>query len=802
MNTLLQDLRYGMRMLIKHPFFTLVAMLALALGIGANTAIFNVVNAVLLRPLPFEKPEQLVSVYEKRVKLNRLRNVVSSPDFIDWENQNHVFENLAAYTGDNFNLTGADEPVRIVGTTASGKFFKVLGVKPLLGRTFTDEEDKAGAPHVVVLSHAFWQRRFGSDAGIIGKPLTFNGESYTVIGVMPQRFDFPDRKSEMWTPLALDTSQPLNRGSHYLNVVGRLKEGVALAQAQAEMETIAARLEQQYPDKNTGHSVNIFPLYEEVVGQVRPALWVLMGAVGFVLLIACANVANLSLARSATRNKELAIRTALGASRLRVVRQLLTESLLLAGLGGVCGLLLALWGTEALVAIIPVETPRVNEIGMDWRVLGFAFGISLLTGLIFGLLPALQASKPDLNESLKESSRGAAGSFHGSRARSLLIVSEVALSLVLLIGAGLMLKSFVRLREINPGFNPENVLAMEISLSPAKYKEVEKQVLFFGQIIERARALPGVQAAGATAGLPLGGQYAARYFGIEGRPPQPAGEGFNANYNIVSSNYFRTLGIPLLRGRDIDDRDVQSSTHVVVVNEALARRYFPNEDALGQHIAIGDATASEIVGVVGDVHNTSLEAETKPEMYFPYTQDPIPFMTLTMRSTADTQSLAAAMQREVRAIDRDQPIYNIRMMNEVLAESVSSRRVTMLLLGLFASLSLLLAMVGIYGVISYTVTQRTKEIGIRLALGARASDVMRLIVGQGMLPVLIGVGIGLAAAFALTRVMSSLLFSVSATDPLTFIGVSLLLALVALVACLIPARRATKVDPMVALRYE
>ncbi|HEX7955639.1 MAG TPA: ABC transporter permease, partial [Pyrinomonadaceae bacterium] len=610
------------------------------------------------------------------------------------------------------------------------------------------------------------------------------------------------RGSELWAPLALSTQEPGNRGSHYLNVVARLKDGVTAEQAQAEMEAIASRLEQQYP-VNVGHSVNIFPLHDEVVGAVRPALLLLLGVVGFVLLIACANVANLLLARGASRQTEIAVRTALGAGRLRIVRQLVTESLLLAFAGGTLGLMLSVWGVDSLVKLIPADMPRVGEIGVDRWVFAFTSLVSFSTGVLFGLLPALQVSKGNFHEALKEGGRGpSSGSSRQSRLRGVLVVAEVAAALILLIGAGLLGESFVRLRSVSPGFDPSNVLTMQLSLPPAKYKEPGRQAAFLQQVLERVESLPGVRAAGAVVGLPLGGNSASRYFQIEGRPPKPAGEGLNTNFNLASPNYFRALGIPLKSGRYFGEHDAAGAPEVVVINETMARRFWPDEDPLGKRLRIGENPWRTVVGVVSDVKNDGLGAESKPEMFYPLAQSPLPFMTLVVRSDADPAALVAAVRGAVREVDKEQPVYDVKTMEQRVAESVSPQRLTALLVGLFAALAATLAAVGIYGVISYTVTQRTHEIGVRVALGARGVDVLRLVVGQGMRLVLAGVGLGLVGALALTRLVSSFFFGVSAADPAVYGGVSLLLLAVALLACLVPARRAAKTDPMVALRYE
>ena len=799
LESLLQDVRYGARVLARNRGFTAVAVLTLALGIGANSAIFSVVNSVLLRPLPFAAPDRLVRVYEKRLKLGRTRNVVSAPDFLDWREQSSVFEAVSAYTGWNAALTSGDEPRQVTGTVASADLFQVLRAAPMLGRVFTAEEDKPGAGRVVVISHRMWKGLFGSDPSVVGKTVRLDGEGYTVVGVMPADFEFPDRGSELWAPLALSAQEPGNRGSHYLNVVARLKDGVTLGKAQAEMEAVAARLEQQHP-VNVGHGVNVFPLHDEVVGAVRPALLLLLGVVGFVLLIACANVANLLLARGASRHTEIAIRTALGAARLRVVRQLLTESLLLAFAGGMLGLLLSAWGVDSLVKLIPADMPRVGEIGVDRWVFGFTSLVSVSTGVLFGLLPALQVSKGNLHDALKEGGRSPlSGSSRQSRLRGFLVVTEVAAALILLIGAGLLAESFVRLRRVSPGFDPSNVLTMQLSLPPAKYKEPQRQAAFLQQVLQRAEALPGVKAAGAVVGLPLGGNSASRYFQIEGRPPRPAGEGLNTNFNLASPNYFRALGVPLKSGRYFDEHDAAGAAEVVVINETMARRFWPDEEPLGKRLRIGENPWRT---VVGDVKNDELSAETKPEMFYPLAQSPLPFMTLVVRSDADPAALVAAVRGAVREVDKEQPVYDVKTMEQRVAESVSSRRLTALLVGLFAVLAVTLAAIGIYGVISYSVTQRTHEIGVRVALGARGVDVLRLVVGHGMRLVLVGVGLGLAGAFALTRLVSSFFFGVSAADPAVYAGVSLLLLAVALLACLVPARRAAKTDPMVALRYE
>ncbi len=823
MRILLQDLRYAGRMLLKHPGFTGVAALALALGIGANSAIFSVINAVLLRPLPYQDPDRIITIWETNphLQLGFDKFPCSAANFIDWREQNHVFGHIAALSSDPFNLEGRGEPEKLGGARVSADLFAVLGVEASLGRAFLPEEDQPGHNHVVVLSHSLWQRRFGSDPGVIGQAVRFNGESYTVVGVMPPGFHYPHgtdmpayfqfpAQTEVWSPIALRAEQIKNRGGINKAVIARLKPGVTLKQAQAEMDTIAQRIGQQYPDTEAGFGVTLIPLHEQVTGSLRPSLLTLLGAVGFVLAVACANVANLLLARAAARQKEIAIRTALGAGRWRIVRQLLTESVLLSSLGGGLGLLLGMWGIDLLIAATPENIPRFKEVSLDARVLGFTLVVSLLTGIIFGLAPALQASKPDLNESLKEGGRGSTSVRH--RVRSLLVISEVALALVLLIGAGLMIKSFLRLQQVDPGLDPHHVLTMRLSIPYAKYSKDEQRIAFYRQLLERTESLPGVQAVGAVSEIPLSGAEDLEGFTIEGRPPVKSLQEMPiANYHTVTPDYFRAMGITLLKGRQLTEGDKEDAPGVVIINETFAHRFFPGEDAIGKRVTFDNpekekASWNSIVGVVRDVKHSALDAEPRPEIFRPFFQSPgTSFsgdLALVARTVSDPLSLAAAIRNEVWAVDKEMPVYDIETMDQIIAESVSRRRFNMLLLGVFAAVAMILATVGIYGVMSYTVSQRTHEIGIRMALGAERGDVLRLVVGQGMMQALAGVAIGLAGAFAVTRVMASLLYGVSATDPVTFIGISLLLAMIALIACYIPARRAMKVDPMVALRYE
>ena len=817
MRTLLQDVRYGFRMLMKRPGFTVVAVLALALGIGACTAIFSVVNAVLLRPLAFNEPERLVMVWGSAPKLGFDTLPPTAGESIDWREQNKVFDHVAAFKSWAWTMTGSNGPEQIWGARVNASLFPALGVKPLLGRTFLPEEDKPGSQRVVIIGHGLWQRSFGSDPSIIGRNISLSGQTYTVVGVMPQGFRFPggenmlaglqfSPKTEMWEPLALTDKEISERGTHNLAVIARLKPGATLPQAQVEMGNIAKHLESQYPRTSKGIGVKLVPLHEQVVGDVRPALLILLGTVGFVLLIACANVANLLLARAASRTREIAIRTALGASRLRVLRQLLTESVLLALCGGFCGLLLALWGIDALSAFVPENIPRAGEIGVDGRMLAFTLVISLLTGVIFGLAPALQASKSDVNESLKEGARGASTGLRRNRFRSLLVVAEVALALMLLVGAGLLIRSFMRLQQVNPGLDPRDVVTMGIVLpfiAPSNYEKPEQQAAFFDRLLERTATLPGVQAAAIVSGLPLSGANENSNFSIEGRTVPSGGQNPQADYTMVSRDYFRAMSIPLMRGRVFTGQETKESPAVAIISQRMAERYWPGEDPIGKRLTLSfEKSPREIVGIVGDVKQASLNAETMPGVYLPFQQFPYPGMTMVIRTQSDMASITSAVRRELQAIDGNVPISEVKSMEQVISASVAQRRFSMMLLGLFALVALLLSAVGIYGVMAYSVSERSHEIGIRIALGARSRDILRMVLGQGMILTLIGLAVGLAGALALTRLMSSLIYGVSATDPLTFAGVSLALGSVALLACYIPARRATRVDPMEALRDE
>jgi len=799
---LFQDLRYGARTLMKNPAFTLAAVLTLALGIGANTAIFSVVNAVLLRPLPYEDPERLVMIYETNLAKGWPQFSVSPPNFADWSEQSRVFDGMTGFRGAAFNLTGVAEPERISGMFVSKRFFGMVGVRPLLGRTFTPDEDEPGKENRAVLAYGLWQRRFGGDLGIVGKPLTLNGDAYTVVGVMPAGFALP-RDTEIWAPLSFRPGEMKQRGSHYMSVLARLKPGVTLETAQTEMSAIAGRLEKEYPDSNSGWGARVVPLLEQAVAGIRPALLTLLGAVGFVLLIACANVANLLLARAEARRREMAVRAALGAGRPRLIRQLLTECVLLALVGGGLGLLLAVWGIDALRALEPADLPRLKEIRVDLAVLGFTAAASLVTGLIFGLAPAIQISRTDLNVTLREGERGSGGSSRG-RVRGALVVAEIALALVLLIGAGLHLRSLHELQGVDPGFDTANLLTMRVSLPGSKYSAGAQGVSFYRQALERLDGLPGVRSAAAVSSLPLSDYDLIFTFHVEGRPPLPPSEQVSADWHAVSRDYFRTMGIPLVRGRFFTERDDASAPRVAIINETMARRTWPGEDPIGRRISIGIGPEAlrEVVGVVKDVKQSGLDADIAMQVYEPYPQQAWQSMFFVLRAESVPEDLSASARRAILDVDKDQPVFGIRTMDQILSGATAQRRFNMLLLCLFAAVALALAAVGVYGVIAYSVAQRTHEIGIRMALGAQRRDVLGMVARQGLPLAVMGIASGLAGAAAVTRLMTSLLFGVSATDPATVTATALLMAAVAALACYIPARRATKVDPMTALRCE
>ncbi|MGA8151829.1 MAG: ABC transporter permease [Terriglobales bacterium] len=804
METLLQDVRYGWRMLRKSPGFTAIAVIALALGIASTTAIFSVVDVVLLHPLPYPDASRILSVGESQRSTGEGGGAASPANYLDWAAQNHVFAHMAASRGWPVNLSGGARPQRVQGTMTSPDFFSLFGVPPILGRTLLPDDNRPGNDHVVVLGSGVWKRLFGSDRALVGQNITLNGEPYTVVGVMPASFN-PDEYGELWlpsrwgvpaNPLRPDEDPRTIRDSHYMDAWARLKPGVTLQQARQEMDAIALRLEKQYPNSNNDTGVSLIGMQDNVVSDIRPTLLLLLVAVAFVLLIGCANVANLLLARATTRTKEVSIRAALGASRLRVIRQLLTESVVLALMGGVAGVLLAAWAVPALLAMSPPDIREFAAIGVNREVLGFGLLVSLLSGIVFGLAPALQASRWNLNESLKEGERGSTAS-HG-RTRSVLVVAEVGLSLILLVGSGLLVKSFVRLMQVDPGFDGSRLLVFNVGLPPSTTPPQQDD--FYHQVVERLQALPGVQSAGAVSRLPLAGGNSSRSFKVPG-----SDKDYDADIRVSTPSYFQTMGIALLKGRTLSEQDAHSPVQVAVINEALARDVFPGEDPVGKYIVnFGPLSEKiQIVGVVGNVRHVGLETAPRPEVYLAFGQAHWPSAFMVVRSkTSDPLALAVAAQNAVGSVNKDIPLANLRTMQDVIAQSVLRRRFAMLLLSIFSGLAMLLAGIGLYGVMSYTVSQRTHEIGIRMALGAQKRDVLKLVVGQGMKLAALGVAAGVVASMLLTRLMASLLFGVSARDPFTFGALAVLLAVVALIANYVPARRAAKVDPMVALRYE
>ncbi len=808
METLAQDVRYAVRRLLKSPGFSLVAIVTLALGIGANSAIFSVVNTVLLRSLPYAEPDRLVMLFNSRGENPHFP--ASAPNFLDFRDQTQLFSGAAAYGATrDFNLVGIGDPTRLRGTPVSAEIFDVLGVRPELGRAFRAEENEPGAGAVVVLSHSVWQQYFGSDPQVIGRTISLDGVTRTVVGVMPAGFDYP-RESTLWTPLEYDAAfrDNANRGAHYLGVVARLKPGVTVERADAEMHALGDRLAAQYPElaRSTATAAS---MREELVGSIRPALLVLLGAVGLVLLIACANVANLLLARAAARESELAVRAALGAGRGRLVRQLLTESVILALVGGGVGLLLAFWGTDALTALQPRSLRQLGEVRVDATVIAFTAGVALLTGLLFGLVPALQVTRADLAGSIREGSRGSLSGRAGTRLRGGLVVAEMALAVMLLAGAGLLIRSFVGLMSVDPGFQPQGVLSVELSLPGSSYPDDESVRQFYTRLQERLRALPGVVASGAVSALPLGGRASMAGFYPADREQPRAGEMPIAHMIQATPDYFRAIGIPLRRGRLFTPADRAGAPVALLLSEAGARRIFRGEEPLGRSVTLTFGTAAYpdgitgvVVGIVGNVHQKGLELAIEPDVYIPFDQAPFSSMELTLRTTARPLSLAAGVRSAVREIDPNLALGDFQTVEQVVSRSVAQPRFYMLLLTLFAAVALVLAAVGIFGVISYSVTQRTREIGMRMALGADAGTVLGMVVRGGMKMVLLGLGIGLVLTFALTRLVAGMLYGVAPTDPLTLAGVVVVLGCVALLACWLPARRATRIDPMVALRSE
>ena len=806
MESLRSDITYAIRNLWKRPGFTLIAVLTLAIGIGANSAIFSAVNALLLKPLPFHELDRVVAIWDKSPSRGYDHNEVTFANYLDWQAQSQSFEQLALYRWWSVNLAGIDPPERARGFLVTANYLDALGMKPIIGRNFLPEENQPGKDAVAIISHSLWLRRFGGDPNVLNKTITTNAVVRTIVGVMPEHFNYP-KGGEIYGPLAVTPQIMQNRRTHTYYVVGRLKPGISIQSAQSDIDNITARLEQQYPDQNKGWGATVYPIVADTVRTYDTVLWVVMAAVAFVLLIACANVANLMLARASGRQREIALRTALGASRWRIIRQLLTESVIVALIGGAVGILVAFWGMDALRAANPGDAasfaPGWHRISINFTVLAFTFGLSLFCGIVFGLAPALHASNPNLNVSLKEGSRQTSGRSH--RLRSSIVVFEIAVSLVLLVGAGLAVRTFFALLKTNPGFNPDNLLTLNLVLPQAKYNEEPKVAAFYNNLLQRMKSTPGVESVAAVNILPLGGSNVSDAYLVDGEPEPSADQENLARYRVCTPEYFQTMGIPLVKGRGFAEQDKAGAPSVVIVNETFARKHWPNGDALGKRIRFyGPLDKSpwiEVVGVVQDVKH-ELNTPVSPDFYFPYAQDVWISMVMVVKTKADPASLANVLRQQVWAIDKDQAVFDVRTMNEVRSISVAMYSSGSVMLGIFAGLALLLASIGIYGVMAFAVSQRTQEIGIRMALGARALDVLTLVVKHGMKLALLGIAIGLVGSWALTRFMKGLLFGVEPTDLLTFSLVSLCLLVAAFIACYLPARRATKVDPLEALRYE
>jgi putative ABC transport system permease protein len=798
------DFRYAARLLLRSPAFTLVAVAALALGIGANTAIFSVVDTLLLRPLPYADADRLAVIWEHNIPRDRQHNVVSPGNFIHWQELNQSFTELSALSMTfRTTLTGAGDATELPVQYVSAGIFRILGVRPALGRDFTKQDDAPGVG-VVIISDRLWRQRFGADPTIVNRSIQLDGRPNVVAGVMPAGFSILDRTVDVWSTIGLPPSARTPRG-RWIGVVGRLKDGVTMAQAQADMVRVHQELTRRFPDFNTGWTANVVPLREELTGTVKPALWVMLGAVGFVLLIACANVGNLVLARATARQRELAVRAALGAGRGRLIRQMLVESLLLSIMGSTAGLLVAWWSVVALRTTIADRVPiaRLDQVSIDGTVLLFTAGAALVSALLFGIAPALTSAGARLTESLKDGGRSGSAA-RGARIRSVFVVVETALALVLLVGSGLLLRSFVALMRVDPGFDPAHTMTVKVSIPTAKYRDAAQQQAFFNQLFEKLDALPGVTAAGGTSFLPIAGLGAATGFQIVGQPKPSAGQEPVTDVRVVTHDYFKAMGVPLLRGRTFDSRDAGTNVRRVIVNQALARKHFPNEDPIGKSIIVSwnDEGPDEIVGVVGDVRQQDLETEARATIYWPPGRFTYPFMSVAIRTAGDPRTVVAGTVAALHELDPNVAAADVKTMDAVIDASVAQRRLTMLLLSIFAVVALVLAAVGIYGVIGYSVSQRTQEIGIRMALGAQRATVLRMVVGQAMLLAALGIAAGAGGAWGLTRLMQKLLFGVEPSDPATFVGVAGILALVAAVAASIPGLRATRVDPVIALRSE